>query len=171
MKPSAGALEAPGRELRRLRDPRLAAAIIGLAQLFAYIGFIDSNLIFPSVLSTEISLAVFAASGVLLLTLRFSTAPFGAYKMDWKYLVGSGELEVSYVNPRGKKRTGLIVKKVEPRPNTPLYKVAGQSLEGVTGTSASIVIDFKNLDTISLNLGFATVAEMNSIYEKFVGKV
>jgi hypothetical protein len=164
VKPSAGTLEAPGRELRNLRDPRLAAAIVGVVQLLAYIGLVDSNLVDPSVLAIELSLTVFVVSGVLIAALRIRTSPFGSYKVDWRS--AAGELEISYVNPRGKKRTGLILKKVEPRPNTPLYKVAGNSLENVAGTGASMVIDFKNVNSISLNLGFATAQEMNAIYSK-----
>lgn len=115
-----------------------------------------------------VSLTILVVSGGLLLyTRRFyhDVSILDIYYEDRKS-AGQGVL-LSYVSPRKKKRSALLVKKVEARPTIPLWEPSGTFRVGIEGTRSSIVVRLRS--RYDLVLGFSSEDEMWRSYRMIGG--
>jgi hypothetical protein len=166
-----------GVEKEGLRDWRFILGILGFVQLFVYLPLGAYAADFPKAITIseywsglEISLGVAVMAVFAFLVLRMSQGGLGIYALEWSESSSRvGEIVMNYVTPNGKKRSGLIVRRVEPRPEEPLY-VSGRSryqpLTAVKGAEASIMIDFSNESRFSLQLGFSNPDDMYRFYSQ-----
>jgi hypothetical protein len=165
----SGTITSIGIELESSSDLRLDTALIGFFQFFIYLSLRLFQVVPPSSTGLVISFVILLGSMAMLLTLRRSQV-LGTYAIDWRdSRDSSGDLVVSYTNPKGKRRADLVVAKVETHPDQPLF-VPGRSrykpVIPVPGTAASLVITFKNMKRIGLGLGFGSLEAMNKVYEQ-----
>ena len=161
-----GEFDAVGLELRRFRDWRLSLGLAGVLQFFVYITMGAVSIVPRIQIVAETSITLVLVSLVLLATLRFSDPPPGIYHLYWADSRDAmGALHISYTNTKGMKRTNLSVKRVELRPDQPLMKRMFRWSAPVEGTAASMIVDFSNVTTFSLGLGFRSPEEMRSAYQ------
>lgn len=159
-----------GLELARLFDWRLLLAFAMFLQFFVNIFLGGQHVFVPTEFAFTVSILLFLGSIVLLAALRLTQGKPSMITVEWRDSRDTlGTLQVSYTNSRGRKRTGLVVERVNPRPTEPLFKAGWsryQPVVPVEGTSSSLLIDFRNVKKYSLGLGFRTSDEMNKVYDQ-----
>lgn len=165
--------EAIGWERAGFKSPTLAipfltvtASCAGIVLLLFFGGGVPAAL-FVNTFFAE--LAVFLPSLAFLFTYRFMI--FHAKLLSFKYTRepgGDNTTRLSFINQRGKKRKGVPVGSVEPLPDTPLLRPAGQLGAAPVGeTRSSLRIHLQN--GMLLELGFPDERSMNDVYFLFQG--
>ena len=186
---ASGKFEAIAYEEKSLRDPSLALPLVGVLQVFVFLG-LDGYLLAPYarlcsscyyqecfnacfpwwvpifINAFLVSLLVMVASFVALGVWRLKRVPPGncEFTFDDRRDVG-GVLTLSYANSKGKKRDSLAVTKVKAFANRPLMRTRGKFEVPVEGTESSMDISFKGAH-FGLFLGFPDPNSMDDAYER-----
>ena len=165
----SGTVHALGYESRLVTNPASFLPLLGALQFLVFL-FLDT---FPWIRLTEFFQESFLVSfGLMLVSIvtmwLLPRSPTGSYDVSYVDNRDSGgNLIVSYVDSKGRKRTDLLIDRVRAYPKRPLTRKAkgGPWELRISQTVSSMAIGFKH-PRICLALGFYSVEEMVRAYEQ-----
>ncbi len=167
----SGEFKAIGYEARLPSNPLSFLPLLGGIQ-FVFVLFWYSWEISTTARAT-FSNVIWLSIGVMLISIGFLwisqlfRSQAGTYTASYQdYRDAGGDLRLSYVTPKGRKRTTLEVKNVHAFPELPLRRKVrfGYFDTTLQGTKSSLYIEFRR-PRIGLALGFPSRDEMMRVYE------